>query len=240
MLDLSHIHVYCWDARPYPAFPYNTDLWGDGANWRFGHWLNGRFAAAPLAETVKRILDDYNFSDHEAGALYGTVDGYVVERVMSPRDAIQPLELAYFFDSLEFGGRILFRHRGAEPPVLTLTEQDLVEARASDTLLTLTRGQETELPASAKIRRDFGAALARAGRTDGAITEFTAVARLDPGAPAAHVLLGSALAQAGRWAEAVQSFQNGLRVAPADPELASATARFMCSSGSTGATRRPF
>ena len=48
MVDLDHIHVYAWDARPYPAFPADTDAWGDGANWRLGHWLTGRIASAPL------------------------------------------------------------------------------------------------------------------------------------------------------------------------------------------------
>ena len=46
---------------------------------------------------------------------------------MSPRDALQPLELAYFFDSIETEGQIAFRHRGLEPPVLALGEGDLVE-----------------------------------------------------------------------------------------------------------------
>ncbi len=40
---------------------------------------------------------------------------------MSARDALQPLELAYFFDSLESGGKISFRHRGLEAPVKTVT-----------------------------------------------------------------------------------------------------------------------
>ncbi len=52
MVDLARIHVYCWDARPYPAFPYNLEVWSDGENWRLGHWLNGRFSVAPLAELV--------------------------------------------------------------------------------------------------------------------------------------------------------------------------------------------
>ena len=43
MIDVERIHVYSWDARPYPAFPYNTDVWGDGDNWRLGHWLTGRY-----------------------------------------------------------------------------------------------------------------------------------------------------------------------------------------------------
>jgi hypothetical protein len=173
MVDIARVHVYCWDARPYPAFPYNTDVWGDGDNWRLGHWLTGRYANAPLAETVAQLLADYGFGDHETGALNGTVPGYVIDRVMAARDALEPLALAYFFDPLESGGTILFRHRGVEPAVLELTESDLVEQRADSALLTLTRGQETELPASAKVRfisssGDYSQAVAEARRITGA------------------------------------------------------------------------
>jgi hypothetical protein len=31
---------------------------------------------------------------------------------MSARDALQPLELSCFFDAIESGGQIAFRHRG--------------------------------------------------------------------------------------------------------------------------------
>jgi len=173
MVDLSRIHVYCWDARPYPAFPYNTEVWGDGENWRFGHWLNGRFGIAPLPELVGAILADYGVPGHDVSRLAGVVPGYVIDRMMSPRDALQPLELAYFFDSIESGGRIVFRHRAAEPPVLTLTEDDLVEERAGDALLTLTRAQETDLPASARVTHiaasgDYRQAVAEARRLAGA------------------------------------------------------------------------
>lgn len=173
MLDVARVYVYTWDARPYPAFPYDLDTWSDGANWRLGHWLNGRFAGAPLAETVKRLLTDYGFVEHVTGALGGIVPGYVVDRVMSAREALQPLSLAYFFDALESGGAIQFRHRGAEPVSATLTEDDLVETRPGDALLTLARGQETELPASTKIRfisgeSDYEQAVAEARRLTGA------------------------------------------------------------------------
>ncbi len=173
MVDLARVHVYCWDARPFPAFPYNVDVWGDGDNWRLGHWLNGRFAGAPLAETVEAILKDYGFADHDVGGLNGIVTGYVIDRVMSGRDALQPLELAYFFDSLESTGRIAFRQRGAEPAVAVLVEDGLVERQAGAELLTLTRGQETDLPASAKITYissagDYRQAIAEARRITGA------------------------------------------------------------------------
>ena len=117
MVDLDHVHVYAWDARPYPAFPANTDVWGDGDNWRLGHWLNGRFASAPLAETVSRACSPTTASPRTTPPRStASLAGFVIDRVMSARDALQPLELAYFFDSLESGGRIVFRHRGAEPP----------------------------------------------------------------------------------------------------------------------------
>lgn len=173
MVDLSRIHVYCWDARPYPAFPYNLEIWSDGENWRFGHWLNGRFSAAPLAALVDQILADYGATGHDATRLTGLIQGYVIDRLMSPRDALQPLELAYFFDSIESDGEIVFRHRGLEPPVMTLTEDELVEERPADPLLTLTRAQETDLPASAKVTHiaasgDYRQAVAEARRLTGA------------------------------------------------------------------------
>ena len=173
MVDLARIHVYCWDARPYPAFPYNLEVWSDGENWRFGHWLNGRFSAAPLAALVDAILADYGVAGHDASRLMGLVHGYVIDRMMSPRDALQPLELAYFFDSVESEGRIAFRHRGMDPPVLSLVEDDLVEERPGDPLLTLTRAQETDLPASTKLSHiaaagDYRQAVAEARRLTGA------------------------------------------------------------------------
>lgn len=173
MVDLDHVHVYTWDARPYPAFPFDTDAWGDGDNWQRGHWLTGRFSSAPLAETVAKLLGDFGFDAHSTASLNGTVPGYVIDRVMAARDALEPLELAYFFDSLESGAQIVFRHRGSEPPALELEEGDLVETRAGSALLTLTRGQETELPASAKLRfiassGDYGQAIAEARRIAGA------------------------------------------------------------------------
>lgn len=173
MVDVNHIHVYCWDARPYPVFPNAAEIWGDGTNWQLGHWVNGRLGTAPLAETVAAILGDYQFADHETGGLNGSVPGYVIDRIMSVRDAVQPLELAYFFDSIESGGSIVFRHRGQDAVALTLNDNELVETRPGAPLMSMTRGQETELPASAKVRfisssEDYRQAVSEARRLSGA------------------------------------------------------------------------
>lgn len=173
MVDTSRIFVYCWDARPYPAFPFNLDVWGDGANWRLGHWLNGRLSGVPLAELVSAILNENGFDAGDADQLSGVVRGYTIDRPMSARDALQPLGLAYFFDAVESGDTIAFRHRGAEPAVITLTDAEVVESKPEQPLVTLTRAQETDLPASAKISfvsgaTDYAHSVAEARRLVGA------------------------------------------------------------------------
>lgn len=151
MVDVARIFVYTWDARPYPAFPYALSVWADGGNWELGHWLTGRVGGGALAAIVRQILEDYGFTRYEVTRLYGFLDGFVIDRIMSAREALQPLGLAYLFDAYESGGLIQFAHRGLIGSVETVTPDDLVETEASAPLYTLTRGQETELPRSAKI-----------------------------------------------------------------------------------------
>ncbi|MBN9278209.1 MAG: glycoside hydrolase/phage tail family protein, partial [Hyphomicrobium sp.] len=173
MVDLDHVYIYAWDARPYPAFPNNRLAWGDGANWRHGHWLNGRIASQPLGAVVSDILRSHAFERRDVTHLAGVVPGYVIDQIMSAREALQPLELAYFFDSLESEGRIVFRHRGIDPPVLSLTASETVELKPGADLIALARAQETDLPASARIayaasERDYRRAVAEARRLVGA------------------------------------------------------------------------
>jgi Gene Transfer Agent (GTA)-like protein/putative tail protein len=151
MLDLAHVHVYTWDARPYPAFPNNTEVWGDGGSWRLGHWLTGRLSSAPLSATIAAVLADHGFFAHDTDSLVGMLSGFVIDRVLSAREALQPLELAFFVDARESDGRIVFAHRGTQLPAAEVTPDLLVERRPGEALSTLTRAQETDLPASAKL-----------------------------------------------------------------------------------------
>jgi len=151
MVEVDRIYTYTWDARPYPAFPLALDVWSDGGNWEFGHWLSGRAAGGPLPSVVAQILEDFEFARYATAQLSGHLDGYVIDRIMSARDALQGLELAYFFDSYESGGLIQFRHRGAGGVVKELAADDLVDSQSSRELFQLTRGQESELPLSAKL-----------------------------------------------------------------------------------------
>ncbi len=151
MLDPADMFFWTWDARPFPAFPDRSDIWADGENWQRGHWLNGRLGAVPLGELAAGIMGDVGFADFDTSALAGVVEGFVIDRIMSPRQALEPLMLARFFDAAETEGVIRFRHYGAAP-VLTLTPEALaVEDDSAAAGYLLTRAQETELPLSAKL-----------------------------------------------------------------------------------------
>jgi hypothetical protein len=151
MLAPADIFFWTWDARPYPAFPDRIDIWADGADWRRGHWINGRLGAAPLDALVAAIMEDVGFAEFDASLLAGAVDGFVIDRIMSPRDALAPLMLARFFDAAETQGVIRFRHFGGAPEV-SLAPADLaVDEKGAAAGYQLTRGQETELPLSAKL-----------------------------------------------------------------------------------------
>ena len=54
MVDPAHLHLWAWDARPYPYFPDLADVWSDGANWERGHWLNGRLGPATPCRADRR------------------------------------------------------------------------------------------------------------------------------------------------------------------------------------------
>jgi hypothetical protein len=69
-------------------------VWADGGNWELGHWLTGRVGGGALAAIVRQILEDYGFTRYEASHLYGFLDGFIIDRIMSAREALQPLGLA--------------------------------------------------------------------------------------------------------------------------------------------------
>ena len=144
MIDISGIHLWTWDARPYPVFPLASDVWNDAPNWQTGHWLTGRLGGAPLDAIVAAILSDASVEGVDASALRDGCDGYVVDRPMTPRAMIEPLTAAYAFDATAVGADLVFVARGGAP-VMEISEDDLVDS-GKDALAALTRAQETELP----------------------------------------------------------------------------------------------
>ena len=149
MIAPDGIHVWTWDARPYPAFPASTDTWSDAGNWETGHWLTGRLGSAPLDGLVSKLLEDSNDIDFDCTDLGLGPDGYVVDRPMSARAMLDPLTLGFAFDAFEQDGILRFRQRGGSP-VAELSEDDLVLPDERAPAL-LTRAQESELPREVTI-----------------------------------------------------------------------------------------
>jgi hypothetical protein len=114
---VSAAHVWAWDARPFPAWPLREDVWGDGANWSRGHWLNGRSGLAPLARVVADICARGGVDNVETRDLDGVVEGYVLDGVSSVRAALEPLLAAFGFDCVERGGALVFRMSGDEAAI---------------------------------------------------------------------------------------------------------------------------
>ncbi len=149
MVDAGAIHLWTWDARPYPAFPLLAEVWSDGANWETGHWLNGRLGAATADALVGKILADYGTTAASVGELDGTIDGYLIDQVMSARDALEPLSHLLAFEAAESGDVFRFVRRGQRARQ-TFTADDVVE-EGTRPLVSIKRAQETELPAEIAI-----------------------------------------------------------------------------------------
>ncbi len=121
--------AWCWDARPWPAFPARPEVWADAPAWRTGHWLNGRLHGEThdlIAEILRRGgLSDAGF---EIGTPGGEVQGYVIDRPMRTRDALEPLLSGLGMVAAERGGRVSII--GEEAAALVLTQDALAVSEA--------------------------------------------------------------------------------------------------------------
>ena len=151
MLDFDHSYVWAWDARPYPWFPNNRELWGDGGNYGRGHWLSGRASARSLDSVVDEICDVSDVRHYDVSTLYGHVRGYADEDVSDGRSALQPLMLRYGFDAVDRSGELSFRLRDG----LADFEADpewLVRDESRDAVVEETRASAVELAGRVRLR----------------------------------------------------------------------------------------
>ncbi|MFN0022661.1 MAG: glycoside hydrolase TIM-barrel-like domain-containing protein [Parvularculaceae bacterium] len=147
MIDTDRLYVYAWDARPFPFFPARGDIWGDAGNWERGHWLNGRLTRAPL-DALVAALCGRGAGAVDASALAGSLAGYVVDRPLSPRQAIDPLADVFQFDMVETGEGLRFQPRGGAS-VTALAVGDL--AQTEGPAFTLTTAQRSDAPTAIRL-----------------------------------------------------------------------------------------
>jgi hypothetical protein len=172
MVAADNTHVWAWDARPFPAFPALLDTWADGGAWETGHWLNGRLEACSLDELVRTIASEMpGLEPLEIACSMGSAtDGYIVERPMSARSAIEPLAMFFGFDVHFSAGKLIFSDRAIGETV-TVGIGDLAVNEHSAPF-EFVRAQETELSRSVSVtvydgQNDYRLATVQSRRLDG-------------------------------------------------------------------------
>ncbi|MDB5510266.1 MAG: hypothetical protein JWL93_2735 [Hyphomicrobiales bacterium] len=145
MVDPDRIYVWAYDARPFPAFPMLGETWTDAAAWDTGHWLNGRLEAVPLDSLLQAVLQDLlGDDDTPLPMVDGMAEGYVIDRPVSARGALEPLAAWFGFDAVSSGAAIRFVDRRGGS-ALRIDADDLVPLR-DGSLVERTRAEESELP----------------------------------------------------------------------------------------------
>jgi hypothetical protein len=196
MVDMDHAYAWAWDARPFPAFPARSDVWGDSLNYDRGHWLNGRATHVPLARLATELCAGLSAGALETTDLHGAVRGFDTAAITAPRASLQTLMLGYGFDAYERMGRIVLATRNAH--VTASVDQGALSADA-DVPEGMTRLREgpAQRPGAVRVvfREGEGAyevreveALAPQAAEGVAVTELPLV-----------LASGEAAAIAGRW-----------------------------------------
>lgn len=150
MIRHNRIHVWSWDARPFPSWPLDSASWADSENWQYGHWLSARMGSVYVPDLLAHIASDYGFDKGYFERAYGSCDGYIIDRTLSFRDAVGPLGTAFLFDLIETGGGVRAVTRLSTPVRAVLTLDSL--AQGDEEPVTLTRGQATEIPRALRLK----------------------------------------------------------------------------------------
>lgn len=143
MLDVSKTHVWAWDARPWPDFPNNLGVWSDGDNYLTGHWLTGRSAVQTLAGVVAELCETSGLRDYDVSGLNGIVRGYTLDNTEAVRASLQNLMVAFAFDAIEVGGRLVFRNRDVVPEH-AVEEGETVYSSDSEAVVEATRAPQAD------------------------------------------------------------------------------------------------
>jgi hypothetical protein len=175
MVTPDFIAPWAYDARPFPAFPAMKSQWADGANFARGHWLNGRLEIAPLPELITAVL-----ADHEVGAgtvepLAEAIEGYVIDRPMSARAALEPLIDGFGLIASGEGEALAVKPRAAEPLAVLARDTLVVTSGRNAVELEIARSEERDLPRSFRLGfvdpdRDFRKTVVEA-RRDGSVAQ---------------------------------------------------------------------
>ncbi|ETO91141.1 MAG: hypothetical protein P857_627 [Candidatus Xenolissoclinum pacificiensis L6] len=100
---VTNFFLWCWDARPFPSFPQLHNVWMDGSDWKYGHWVQGKVYGVSLSYIVYDICLRAGLLEEQilSTALSDIVMGYIIDKPINSRQALQNLQNVYFFNILE-------------------------------------------------------------------------------------------------------------------------------------------
>jgi hypothetical protein len=143
MVDPAAIHLWTFDARPFPAFPGRTDVWSDGDNWRRGHWLTGRLGRAPVDALIQRLLADHGFEDVDTTGVDALVGGYVIGGPGSARSELEDLLRLCGVVAAAEAGTLVFRSLSALPAATAI---EALAEEEEGPLVEIRRMEASEIP----------------------------------------------------------------------------------------------
>ncbi len=127
---IEKMFLWTWDARPFPYFPYLTEVWGDGGSWHTGHWVQGKISLCSLSGVITDILKMSGIFNVKTDGLNELINGYVVNERTTARKAIEILQSAYFFDLIEYNGELTIKPRSLNN-VTEIKNQDISDLSIS-------------------------------------------------------------------------------------------------------------
>lgn len=149
--------VWCWDARPYPYFPNRLDVWSDGGNWKFGHWLNGKVKLTQAKDLLKQLFIDAKINENTISniEINDTIDGFTINNNITLNDALELLKTVYFFDLIEQNGNIKIssNKNNINRETTTIYENELISFNTNNNeiFIEITNKNVNELPKKVQL-----------------------------------------------------------------------------------------
>jgi hypothetical protein len=146
--------LWTWDARPFPFFPDLRKVWADYLLYPTGHWVNGKLGGSTLGSIVAILLQRAGLTpaDYDVSRLQDAVEGFIIDTSTTTREALEVLQTAFMFDSVESEGILKFVPRGSSS-VLTITEDELLPM-GNELIrkpIEISRAQELDMPNQVSI-----------------------------------------------------------------------------------------
>ncbi len=128
MIDMSKTALWCYDARPYPAFPALESVWTDAPAWNNGHWLSGRGGFTSFSAVAKELCHISGLTGEIPEKSDLRFDGYTLEPSQSPASALAELAFLTGHDAIVSDVKKIFfpRKEGVNEKIIPIPDADFL------------------------------------------------------------------------------------------------------------------